>query len=156
MTAPLLDVRIRRPKQHERLLQELRDEAGFPTFRDGLLFAAALGVRHERREPFTETAGDPIRYETLTVPAFAEAFVSMLAANEVPDDPEVMDDRRLEERVRIFEEYAHGGLSYLQGEINVRHQPISAIVCDEVTNALTESEGAEAASVEELLGGVSW
>ncbi|MGY2075049.1 DNA phosphorothioation-associated protein 4 [Blastococcus sp. SYSU DS0828] len=156
MTAPPADVRIRRPQQHEALLQEMRDEAGFSTFRDGLLFAAALGVRHGRRSPIGQSAGDPIRYETLTGPAYAEALVSMIAANEAPDDPEIMDDRRLEERVRIFEEYANGGLEYLQEQVNVRHQPISVIVVDEVTNALTESGGASPASVEELLDGVNW
>ena len=94
-------VRIRRPHQHESLLIELRDEAAFSTFRDALLFAAAVGARFERRVPFTSAAGDPIRYETLTAPTFAEALVSMIAANEVDNDPEIMDSTRLDERAKI-------------------------------------------------------
>src|SRR4051812_11400577 len=114
MTAPTSDVRVRRPQQHEALMVELRDEAAFSTFRDILLFAAAVGVHFERRVAFTGAAGDPIRYETLTVPSFSEALVNMTAANEVADDPEIMDSSRLEERIKIFEEYANGGLEYLQ------------------------------------------
>lgn len=156
MSTPVPDVRVRRPQQYEALLQQMRDEAGFSTFRDGLLFAAALGARLKRKAVLGSAAGDPIRYETLTTPVFAEALVSMLAANEFADDPEIMDDLRLEERIRIFEDYATGGLEYLQEQLNVRHQPIAAIVLDAVTEALSEGGGAAAVSVDDLLGGVTW
>lgn len=156
MTTPTGDVRVRRPQQHEVLLAELRDEAKFPTFRDALLFAAAVGVHFKRRVSFDSAAGDPIRYETLTVPTFAEALVGMIAANEVPDDPEIMDSARLDERVHILEEYANGGLEYLQEQVNVRHQPASQVVIALVTEALERAGGAEPISVDELLRGVSW
>src|SRR5450759_348558 len=122
MTAPTTDARVRRPQQHEALLIELRDEAKFSTFRDTLLFAAEVGVHFKRRAPSSSAAGDPIRYETLTVPSFSEAVISMSAAKEVDDDPEIMDSSRIEERVNIFEEYANGGLEYIQEQVNVRHQ----------------------------------
>jgi len=156
VSSAVSDVRVRRPQQYEALLQQMRDEAGFPTFRDGLLFAAAVGARLKRRAPLGSAAGEPIRYETLTAPAFAEAFVSMLAANEFSDDAEIMDDLRLEERIRIFEEYATGGMEHLQGELNTRHQPISVIVLGAVTEALSDSGGVDAVSVDELLSGVTW
>jgi dnd system-associated protein 4 len=150
------DVRVRRPHQHERLTQELQEEAGFPTFRDVLLFAAAVGYRQERRVPFSTAAGDPIRYDTLTHPAFGEALVGMIAANVVAEDPEIMDAARIEERIKIFEEYANGGLEFLQEQVNVRHKPAGAIVIDLVTEAFTESGGAQPVSVDELLKGVTW
>jgi dnd system-associated protein 4 len=149
------DVRVRRPQLHEALMIELRDEAAFSTFRDTLLFAAALGMYFQRRAPFSNASGDPIRYETLTVPSFSEALVSMIAAREI-EDPEIMDDARFEERVKIFEEYANGGLDYVQEQINVRHQPANQVIAALVTEALSRSGGAEPVSVEELLGGVSW
>lgn len=155
MTVPT-DVRVRRPQHHERLMLELQADAGFPTFRDILLFAAATGFRFSRRAPFTVTAGDPIRYETLTGPAYSETLINMIAANAVKDDPEIMDGTRIEERVEIFEEYANGGLEYIQEQVNVRHQPAALVVGDLVTEALSDSGGATAASVEELLGGVTW
>jgi dnd system-associated protein 4 len=154
-TAPV-DVRIRRPQQHEALLLELQTESRFPYFRDVLLFAAALGFRNERRVPFTAASGDPIRYDTLTAPLFSEALVNMIASNVVPDDPEIMDATRIEERVKIFEEYANGGLEYLQEQVNVRHQPAALVVDALVTEALSESGGAKPVSVEELLNGARW
>lgn len=158
MTSAPSDVRVRRPQQHEALMIELQsDDARFPTYRDVLLFAAAVGFRNERRVPFTSSGGDPIRYDTtMVVPAFSETLISMIAANVVADDPEIMDDARLEERVKIFEEYANGGLEYIQEQVNVRHQTAALVVADLVTEALSESGGAQAVSVDELLGGVSW
>jgi dnd system-associated protein 4 len=150
------DVRIRRPQHHERLMLELQEEAGFATFRDILLLAAAVGFQSARRAPFTAAAGDPIRYETLTVPAYSEALINMIAARVAKDDPEIMDDKRIEERVKIFEEYANGGLECIQEQVNVRHQPAALVVADLVTEALSDSGGATAASVEELLGGTTW
>ncbi|MBB5957423.1 dnd system-associated protein 4 [Saccharothrix tamanrassetensis] len=135
---------------------ELQEEAGFTTFRDILLFAAALGFRVARRAPFTAVAGDPIRYETLIVPKYSEALVNMIAANVAKDDPEIMDDKRIEERIRSFEEYANGGFEYIQEQVNVRHQPAAMVVANLVADALSDSGGATAASVEELLGGTTW
>ena len=155
MTTAPADVRVRRPRQHELLMKELQDEGGFATFRDILLLAAAVGYRFARRITFSETAGDPIRYETLTAPAFSEALVNMIAANVVKDDPEIMDGARIEERVNIFEEYANGGLEYIQEQVNVRRQPAALVVGDLVSEALSGSGGATPASVDELLG-VSW
>ena len=121
-----------------------------------LLFAAALGFRNERRVPFTVASGDPIRYDTLTAPMFSEALVNMIAANVVTDDPEIMDAARVEERAKIFEEYANGGLEYLQEQVNVRHQPAALVVDALVSEALSESGGAKPVSVEELLNGARW
>jgi len=137
-------------------LIELRDEAAFSTFRDALLFAAAVGAHFQREVPFNSAAGDPIRYETLTVPSFSEALISMIAANKVEHDPEIMDSARLEERVKIFEEYANGGLEYIQEQVNVRHQTAALVVIALVTEALSQTGVAEPVSVDELLSGVSW
>jgi dnd system-associated protein 4 len=137
-------------------MQELQNEAKFPTYRDILLLAAAIGYRQERRRPFTNASGDPIRYETMTTPAFSDTLINMISANEVGDDPEIMDGARAEERIKIFEEYANGGLEFVQEQVNVRHKPAALVVIDLVTEALTQDGGAKQASVDELLGGVSW
>lgn len=156
MTISTGESRVRRPQQHEALMTELRDEGSFATFRDLLLFAAAVGFYFQRRVPFAAAAGDPIRYETLTVPAFSEALIGMIAANEVAEDAEILDSSRLDERIRIFEEYANGGLEYIQEQVNVRHQTASLVVIALVTEALSASGGAKSVSVTELLSGVSW
>jgi len=135
---------------------ELQADGPFPTFRDILLFAAAVGFRQARRILFTTASGDPIRYETLTVPTFSEALINMIAANVVADDPEIMDPTRIEERIKIFEEYVNGGLEYLQEQVNVRHQPAALVVIDLVTEAFADDAGANPVSVDDLLSGVNW
>jgi dnd system-associated protein 4 len=155
VTTPVGDVRVRRPQQYEALLIELRDEAAFATFRDILLFAAAVGAHVKRRVGFT-SSGEPIRFETLKEPVFSETLINMVAASEIADDPEIMDVTRTGERVRIFEEYANGGLEYIQEQVNMRHEPANLVVIGLVTDALARSSAAEAVSVEELLSGVSW
>lgn len=137
-------------------MQEMQTEAKFPTYRDILLFAAAVGYQHDRRVPFTSASGDPIRYEVLTAPGFSDTLINMIATNVVADDPEIMDGSRIEDRIKIFEEYANGGLEYIQEQINVRHQPVNLVVVDLVTEAFADDSGAKPVSVDELLGGVSW
>ena len=156
MTALTNEVRARRPKAHELLMQELHAEGLFSTFRDLLIFAAAVGFQQRRRVPFAASAGDPIRYEVLTGPGFSDTLISMIAANVVSDDPEILDETRIEERVRIFEEYASGGLEYIQEQVNVRHQPAALVAIDLVTEAFEQDSGAIAVSVEDLLSGVTW
>jgi len=109
----------------------------------------------QRRVPFDETA-EPIRYDTLTDPSFAEALINMIAAIEYPDDANIMSTERLAERLHAFEEYTNGGLEYLQEQINTRHQPVELVVVSLVADALARDGSAEPASVEELLGGASW
>jgi dnd system-associated protein 4 len=149
------DVRVRRPQAYEELMQKMRNDSGFSTYRDILLFAAGLGVTQQRRLPFDSSA-EPIRYDTLADPPFAEALINMIAALEHPNDANVMSMERLAERVRAFEEYANGGLEYLQEQMNTRHQPVELVVISLVTEALVRSGAAEAASIDELLSGVPW
>ncbi|OBC03474.1 hypothetical protein A5784_14805 [Mycobacterium sp. 852013-50091_SCH5140682] len=137
-------------------MQEMQSEAKFPTYRDILLFAAAIGFHQQRRVPFTASSGDPIRYEVLTTPGFSDTLINMIAANVVSDDPEIMDGTRLEERIKIFEEFANGGLEYIQEQINVRRQPVDLVVINLVTEVLSDERGAKPLSVDELLGGVTW
>src|SRR3954468_3060443 len=134
---------------------ELQTEGKFPTYRDILLFAAAVGFRQDRRVPFTASSGDPIRSDVLMAPGFSDTLINMIAANVV-DDPEIMDDTRMDERFKIFEEYANGGLEYIQEQVNVRHQPAALVVIDLVTEPFADNGGAKPVSVDELLGGVTW
>ena len=146
------ELRVRRPQEHEVLIQSLRDEGGFPTIRDALLFAAGLGIHSQRRKSF-EAANEPIRYETVVDPPYAGAFINMIAAVECQDDAEILDLERLDERIVIFEEYANGGLGFLQEELNVRGQPMDVVLNALVTEALTAGSGAEPVSIDDLLKG---
>lgn len=134
---------------------ELQTEGKFPTYRDILLFAAAVGFRQDRRVSFTASSGDPIRSDVLMAPGFSDTLINMIAANVV-DDPEIMDDTRMDERFKIFEEYANGGLEYIQEQVNMRHQPAALVVIDLVTESFADDSGAKPVSVDELLGGATW
>lgn len=145
------EVRVRRPRQHEALIQLMRDEAGFATMRDVLLFAAAVGKSQERRVAFSE-AGEPIRYETLIDPEYSSALVNMIAVVSEPEDAEILARGRLKDRITIFEEYACGGLEYIQGELNARKMTLETLLPALVVEGLGE-ERAEPAPIEDLLKG---
>lgn len=145
-----IDLRVRRPEQHEELIRLLMAEARFPTLRDVLIFAAALGFSVDRRVSF-DKSGEPIDYNVLTRNAGSQAFISMLAAVARKDDPEILDLERLADRVHIFEDYANGGLEYLQEQINSQHKTLEVLVRDLVTDGLTDASAVQAPSAEELL-----
>ena len=146
----VVDPRVRRPERHEVLIQQLRNDAGFPAMRDVMLFAAGVGFGQGRRVPF-DKSGEPIRYEILTNDALAEPFVSMLAAVTKEGDPEILDASRLPERITIFEEYANGGLEYIQEQLNTRREPLDVIIRSLTTEAVSDAGEVRGATIEELL-----
>jgi dnd system-associated protein 4 len=149
------EIRFRRPKDHELLIQTLRDEAEFPTIRDVLLFAAALGHANGRREPF-QSSGEPIRFEQMMAPTWAQPLVEMLATAGFPDDPEILSSKRLQDQVTVFEEYANGGLSYLQGQMNTRRESADVVCSSLVVDALADIDLGEGPSVDELVDELAW
>ncbi|MFC4605834.1 hypothetical protein [Rhodococcus kronopolitis] len=154
MTSVSNEVRARRPHEYATLMGELQAEAGFPTFRDILLFAAAVGFRQGRRVPFVKTSGESIRLDVLMAPAFSDTLVNMIAANVVSDDPEIMDGGRVGSRIKIFEEYANGGLEYIQEQKNVGHESLNTIVRRLVTEAFAGEKGAK--QLDNLLSSPGW
>lgn len=111
---------VRRPREMSDLLSELTDGGRpFPTMRDALVFAAALGWARGKRVPF-ENSAEPIRWGTMTNRYGTEDLVNMLATSATKD-PEILAAGRESERLQIFEEYANGGLQVI--EHLVREQP---------------------------------
>ncbi|MCO6008280.1 DNA phosphorothioation-associated protein 4 [Actinoallomurus purpureus] len=113
------DVRVRRPLEHEDLIGRLVSKEGgpFPNYWQVLVFAAALGWSRGRHEPF-EKAGEPIRYGLFNSSATVSAVIDSMGVLAHPNDAGIMADDRLPERIKVFEEYANGGLSIIQGELN--------------------------------------
>lgn len=147
------EVRVRRPADHEVLIKRMQEEGGFLYMRDVLLFAAGVGVNNNRRFSFQKSS-EPIRYDTLTEPSFSGTFVSMLSAYTLPEDPEILAPERLDERVKIFEEYANGGLEYIQEAINMRKEPLNIVLRSLLNEALTDAGVAKPATIDELLKGI--
>lgn len=112
-------IRVRRPKDKDELLDRIVDGDGnaFGARYEALTFCAALGYARESRIPFTD-AGESIRWEQFHSVG-GGALSSMLAVAS-SDDPEIVAPERIEDRIRVFEEYANGGLEELAGEIEKR------------------------------------
>ncbi|MFI8091467.1 DNA phosphorothioation-associated protein 4 [Streptomyces sp. NPDC086080] len=130
--------RFRRPAAHEDLIAALAGKEGpFNAMVDVLMFAAVLGRDKGKREPF-DKAGEPIRLALVEGRQYGDVLIDMIAVAEEPNDPKILADERQPDRVEIFEEYANGGLNYIQGEINASggHDYVS-IISTLVMDALT-------------------
>lgn len=158
-TAPA-EFRVRRPKDKEELVQQLlADKDGpFRTMAEVLLFAAAVGWFHRRREPLKEVS-EPIRYEIFRKSPTAEAFIDSIGVLAYPADPQVLSNERLGERITVFEEYANGGLAEIQGEKNES----KGLTVTEVLLEMTRRAGRETTpgqsglrELEGLLGLADW
>lgn len=106
--------RVRRPKDKDDLIAELRDEkrGAFREIRDVILFAGVLGFDRKRHEEFTDSS-EPIRWETWTNRTFTEEIVRLIAVAHT-DDKEIAAADRQGEQIAIFEAYANGGLGVLR------------------------------------------
>lgn len=145
--------RVRRPKDKEELIAELRDETrgAFREIRDVILFAGALGFEHQRYEEFSDSA-EPIRWETWTNRTFTEEMVRLIAVAHT-DDKEIAAADRQAEQIAIFEAYANGGLSVLAEAMHAAPTmtPLE-VVLDLIVRTKSESTGVDA--IIDLAGGV--
>ncbi|ELR98749.1 DNA phosphorothioation-associated protein 4 [Gloeocapsa sp. PCC 73106] len=113
--------RIRISKEQADFVKSLLSEDGstgpFQTYADIIAFAAALGVIQKHSVSVTNPAKEP-------APISVEIFVSRgydwlfkLLAIALTQDPKILsvhDPQAEEQRLRIFEEYANGGLEKLR------------------------------------------
>lgn len=127
----------------------------FPTYRDALVFAAALGWQQKRRNPLgIQNTGEPIRWSTMTNRLGTEDLVDMIAA-AAADDAQILTAPRLGERIRIFEEYANGGLEYLKGALAGRGAAtVTDAVNDVVRTAMRPPEESEAPELDAFVQGL--
>ena len=121
--------RVRRPKDKEDLIQRLTDgkEAVFSTYRDLLIFSAALGYFHQQRKPF-KTTSEPIPWSYF-MGTPGEQLVDMLTAATVAD-PSALGDaaEHFNRRLELFEEYANGGLDILKTELGESNAPPDEVI----------------------------
>jgi dnd system-associated protein 4 len=149
------DRRIRRPKEREVLLQKLVTEGPFAQLRDVLVFAAALGYAEKRRLAFTN-AGEPIRWDVATNRRGTEALVNMIATAESNLGPEALAEEHFAERLSIFEEYANGGLQFLQERLNAEKGTPEEIVLRLVERALRTDDPQAPPDLEKLADELTW
>jgi dnd system-associated protein 4 len=117
--------RIRVAKDKAELVKALTSTDGgrgpFQTFADVVVFAAALGAKHKKRVPLGEISKrepSPIPQEQFIVRGY-DTVINLLAIAETEDIKVLSfnEDKTIEKRNNIFEEYANGGLEFLQAEL---------------------------------------
>ncbi|MBE8232411.1 MAG: DNA phosphorothioation-associated protein 4 [Endozoicomonadaceae bacterium] len=105
------DIRIRRPKEYDDLLDIFKKEKIFASNKNALVFAASLGFKKQLRCSFEESS-EPIMLrifdDNTDIP-----FIYALALAET-NDISMMNKSKFKDAVLIFEEYANGGLSYIK------------------------------------------
>jgi len=109
--------RVRRPKQYDELLSLLRDKEDgvFSTLKSALVFSAAMGFKQKNRLEFSETS-EPIAFSLFNEHQ-DQPFIYALALIEYDDVTYLQEDKFLE-AMKVFEEYAAGGLQYLDGALD--------------------------------------
>lgn len=110
--------RIHRAPDKRRIIEALTSD-GTAAFREIwrlLLFAAALGFKNGRREPLVNTdSGDAIRQELFgNSPAWPGVLYLMGLVETSATDVLMASEEAEDQRIKVFEEYANGGLAILE------------------------------------------
>lgn len=152
-----MDRRPAPPRHMDEVLTRLcepntRGERVFESKQKAMMFAAALGFSSKRRLKI-DLKAPGIRYEVFQS-AFDDAFVDALAVAET-GSLEVLDEERADERIEIFEEYAHGGLEEMQRICFAQEgDPVDNLIRCTMEVRMTETEipGIDAGVLRDLLG----
>jgi len=110
--------RIRVPEDKNDVFDVLcsTDDAIFDTKAALLLFAAAVGFYQSKRVPF-ERSTEPIRLSVFEDNLrYCRSVFGLLAIRET-DSTKALSPERFDERAKIFEEYANGGLEIIRSEV---------------------------------------
>ncbi len=117
--------RIKVAKDKAELVRQLLDtketRSAFDTYADILVFAASFGLKNHKKVPIKEISHQepaPINLEVFISRGY-DWVIKLIAVSETQDIKILADfDPDVEaQRVKIFEEYANGGLEKLQEEL---------------------------------------
>lgn len=117
--------RIKVAKDKAELVQKLLDTkettGAFQTYADVIVFAASLGAKYQKRIPLKEISNSepaPVSLEVFISRGY-DWVIKLIAVKETQDIKTLSTDdpQAEEERVKIFEEYANGGLAKLRDEL---------------------------------------
>ncbi|NEQ38604.1 MAG: DNA phosphorothioation-associated protein 4 [Okeania sp. SIO3I5] len=117
--------RIKIAKDKADLVKALTESEGktgpFKTYADVIVFAASLAIKKKKRIPVTEISPrepGPINIEVFWSRGY-ESIIKLIAIADTRDTKILsQNNEEIEEnRIKIFEEYANGGLEILQDEL---------------------------------------
>lgn len=126
------EIRVQRPKKYDTFLSRLlfsreKNKDGiFKQYTDIMVFAAALGYQNSKKTVFTES-GEPIPFHYFKGNDKHIAFINSLAFLETRD-LQILSNAKQPERVKIFEEYASGGLDILADKLEDRRDCMQVLL----------------------------
>lgn len=108
---------VRRPKEYETMLYDMcqSEKRIFRSYKDALVFAACLGFVKNSKKGFDDASKDPIKMHIFD-DDFDQPIMNCIGLSET-SDPEILGDKLGAERVKIFEEYAAGGLDLIHARV---------------------------------------
>jgi len=106
--------RVRRSPEYDEILNAFREKKIFSAYKDALLFAACLGFNRKKRVQFSKTS-EMVHLVNFR-DEYNESIINILAVAE-KSDLFLMNKNNEEEKIRIFEEYACGGLEIIKSEV---------------------------------------
>ncbi|MEQ3778298.1 MAG: DNA phosphorothioation-associated protein 4 [Alcanivorax sp.] len=109
--------RVRKPAKHTDTLNTLKDDFGiFSSYKDALIFAAALGFSRGKSVEF-EKSSEPIPLSVFRG-EYDKAFINVLALFENKDSGYLESEGdKFDAKIKLFEEYACGGLDIIKNTI---------------------------------------
>lgn len=120
----LIQTPVKRSREFEETLQKLggKDAKMFPTLREALTFCAVLGFKERRKKPLSSTIGT----EDIAGAQYqSNDAVDLMFALALADagDSDILRPDKEGDCVKIYEEFANGGLEMIQSWID-RHANI--------------------------------
>jgi dnd system-associated protein 4 len=139
-----------------RRLQSAEDSTGpFALIADVLVFAAALGIRRNRRSSLAEPLAEPIRQSVFDRQGY-DTMMNLIALHADPRAAVLADsDDAVIARARAFEEYANGGLEVLQEEIRGARDVLEMVVLMINAERSVPDEGSGVFELAKLIEGPS-
>ena len=112
----------------DRLAGEDKADGVFGLRADVLAFAAALGVKFGRRKSFDDATKEPIRLAVFESHNYGP-LINILALGK-DDDPSILgsEDEMEDKRATILEEYANGGLEFLEEKLRGHLDELQGVV----------------------------
>lgn len=115
---------INKPFEYEAYYQKLgndKEVGRFDNMKDILVLTSILGFIREDRKPFNKPGGDAIKEHIFQEDMNIFDMIAVLAT----DDIKILLNERRDEKYKLIEEYAHGGIQYLVE--NIYNGPITTV-----------------------------
>jgi len=110
---------VRVDEKHLNMLKDMtQNDKGlkiFESYKDLVVFAAVLGYNHGIKEKINKQMGDPIKMHIFSG-EYDLSIINCIALAET-GDPMFLGEKKEDDKINIFEEYANAGLNLINESI---------------------------------------